>query len=913
MDGDAAAGAGPVSERAFVGRDAELAAVAACVDAAVAGQAQVVWIEGPAGSGKTALLREVLARLPAACQVLQAEADELAGEVPLDVLGRFAPISAGSAFAAGMELLALLGAAQDAGPVVAVVEDLHWADAASCQALLTVARRLDRDKVVVLISSRPGPRADGWERFCRDPDRCLRVVLGALSVDEVSELARRTGKALSPRHAERLRRHTGGHALYVRTLLSELSYEQLTVPDGELPAPRSLASATVAQLGTLPPDARLLAAALSVVNQRSALGEVGRIAGLRQPTAALESLLTAGLVTWQPGEIHTPVQFAHPLYRAAVYDDLSPTRRQALHHAAAQVLDAGAALAHRVAAADQVDDRLADDVEAAALRELEQGAVALAATHLLWAWPLSSAPGQQERRLLMAMRLLLADGQTARAAGLRERAMACRPTPLRNLVLGTLAVDQGDAMAAERWLLAVTAPDGEATDAEGHAGSPADIEPAALCALGSLYVHQGRAVDAVSLAARAISLDPADQAQEQAAWTVLALGEGMLRGAPAGLGRLAERLPGAAEWVSGADTTLLITRGILGFYACRTVAAAADLRAAVRVAPRNLAPAQLSRAHLQLAQLLLTSGEWDDALVHARLALSLISDEQLMWIEAQAHAALATVAACRGQWATAASEVRTAHAAAAVLGTSEAVFTARIAQAALARARDEPGGVIDSLQPLTGAGDVRAIPMLSSLGWWPPLIVATIDTGAVDAAARHVDQLAEAASGRLLDFGARVLGLRARIAQARGDLDQATRLFQQALDAFGPDDPMLDRALLQHAFGSLLRARGHRSAALDQLRPAHQQLAAAGAEPFRQRVAEDLARSGLRPAGRTARGSLALTEREQDVATLVAKSLTNREVAGELYVSEKAVEYHLRNVFGKLGISSRRELRNRRF
>lgn len=343
----------PVSERAFVGRDAELAAVAACVDAAVAGQAQVVWIEGPAGSGKTALLREVRARLPAACQVLHAEADELAGDVPLDVLGWFAPISASSAFAAGMELLALLGAAQDDGPVAAVAEDLHWADAASRQALLTVARRLDRDKVVFLISSRPGPRADGWERFCSDPGRCLRVVLGGLSADEISELARRTGKVLSPRHAERLRRHTGGHALYVRTLLSELTHEQLTVPDGELPAPRSLASATVAQLGTLPPDARMLAAALSVVNQRSALGEVGRIAGLRQPTAALESLLTAGLVTWEPSEMHTPVQFAHPLYRAAVYDDLSPTRRQALHHAAAQVLDASAALVHRVAAADQ--------------------------------------------------------------------------------------------------------------------------------------------------------------------------------------------------------------------------------------------------------------------------------------------------------------------------------------------------------------------------------------------------------------------------------------------------------------------------------------------------------------------------------------------------------------------------------
>jgi ATP/maltotriose-dependent transcriptional regulator MalT len=283
-----------------------------------------------------------------------------------------------------------------------------------------------------------------------------------------------------------------------------------------------------------------------------------------------------------------------------------------------------------------------------------------------------------------------------------------------------------------------------------------------------------------------------------------------------------------------------------------------------------------------------------------------------MWIEAQAHAALATVAACRGQWATATREESAAHAAAAILGTVEATFTARIAHAALARARDEPEGVVGSLQPLAGDGDVPAIPMLSSLGWWPTLIVATIDTGAVDAAARQVDQLAEAAAHRNLDFRARILGLRARVTRARGDLDQAASLFQQALDAFGANDPLLDRALLQHAFGSLLRARGRRGAARDQLRPAHQQLAAVGAEPFRQRVAEDLDRSGPRPGGRTAGDPISLTEREQDVATLVAKGLTNREVAGELYVSEKAVEYHLRNVFGKLGISSRRELRNRR-
>jgi DNA-binding CsgD family transcriptional regulator len=901
-----------VNERAFVGRGEELAAIASCADSAAAGRARVVWIEGAAGSGKTALLRECLARLPAAFRLLRAEADELAGDLPFGVVAQLGSIGGAGAFAAGLDLLALLAAAQDAGPVAVVVVDLHWADAASRQALLPAARRLDEDNVVLLISSRPDPgAADGWERFCLDPGRCRRVMLGGLSVADIAELARRAGKALTRGHAKRLHQHTQGHALYAWTLLTELTRGQLAVPDGQLPAPRSLASATVAQLAALPAGARLLAAALSVVNQRSPLSVVGGIAGLAQPTPALEILLTTGLVTWLPDEIGTPVQFAHPLYRAAVYDDLSPTRRQALHRAAAQVLDAGAALRHRVAACDHADDRLADEAEAAACREAERGAVALAATYLLWAAPLSGARDHRERRLLAAMRLLLADGQTARAAGLADQAAACQAGPLRSLVLGTLAMDQGDAAAAERWLLAITAPDGDGPGHEGHQGFQADVLAAALGSLGSLYVHQGRGAAAVAMATRAISLEPADPLWERTAWSALALGEGMLHGAPAGLSTLARRLPETAEAVPAAKADLLITRGTLGFYAGRTMAAAADLRAVVRIAPQSRAVVQLPRAHLHLAQLLLSSGDWDEAMMHARVALSLTSDERQLWMDAQAHGVLATLAGYRGEWATADGQANAASAAAAALDTAEALFTARIGQAALARARDDPEGVVDSLKPLTGHGDVRGIPMLSSLGWWPTLIVAVIDCGTVEAAARQVDQLAQAAADRALDFRARMLGLRARVAQARGDLDQAASLFQQALELFGADDPLLDRALLQHAFGSLLRARGNRSAALDQLRSAHQLLAAMGAEPFRQRVAEDLARSGLRPAGQTTRAPLALTEREQDVVALVARGLTNREVAAELYISTKAVEYHLGNVFGKLGISSRRELRNR--
>ena len=93
------------------------------------------------------------------------------------------------------------------------------------------------------------------------------------------------------------------------------------------------------------------------------------------------------------------------------------------------------------------------------------------------------------------------------------------------------------------------------------------------------------------------------------------------------------------------------------------------------------------------------------------------------------------------------------------------------------------------------------------------------------------------------------------------------------------------------------------------LHTARQALLSVGAEPFASRVESDLKRAGARSTRRSARSSLELTDREQDVAVLVAKGYSNPEAAAELYVSRKAIEYHLQNIYGKLGIASRRELR----
>jgi ATP/maltotriose-dependent transcriptional regulator MalT len=425
-----------------------------------------------------------------------------------------------------------------------------------------------------------------------------------------------------------------------------------------------------------------------------------------------------------------------------------------------------------------------------------------------------------------------------------------------------------------------------------------------------LYHTQGRGQEAIDAATRLLALRNLPAELERTGWITLTAGTAADQGAAAALNCLASRLPQPAESVSATDADLLIVRGALGFYAGRTTAAIADLRAAIRLARHGAAAAQLPRAHVQLSQLLLSSGEWDEALVHARTALSLVSAERRVWMDAQVHAALARLFGGRGEWQRAAEHLAAADAAAGEAGTIEAVVTTRVAQAAVARARNDPEQVVKILASLVETPHL--IPMSTSLAWWPTLIGAMIDGGELATAAEQVELLGAAAQQRGLDMQARIAGARAHLEAARGRPDQACSSYDRAITLLGPDDPLLDRAELHHRFGQLLAARGgRRRQAVDQLRLARDLFASAGAEPFLRRVEADLASQKIIVSRPGSRSPLELTDRERDVAVLVAKGMTNREVAAELYVSPKAVDYHLGHIFGKLGITSRRDLRQR--
>ena len=276
------------------------------------------------------------------------------------------------------------------------------------------------------------------------------------------------------------------------------------------------------------------------------------------------------------------------------------------------------------------------------------------------------------------------------------------------------------------------------------------------------------------------------------------------------------------------------------------------------------------------------------------------------------------VLASRGEWEAADDHLVAARQAADELGTAEAEMTSRTGRAAWARARNEPGGVVAELGPIAGIGNQDGVPTLGGLTqarrvgvgirWWPVLIEALISLGEFDVAATQLAEMRDVVAQRGLGFGARLMGVAAQLSAAVGQPERAVSEFRGAVELVGPDDALLDRALVHHAFGRLLVARGERRAGVDELRTAHKLLVGVGAKPYAERARADLDAAGI-PVPARGGSPLDLTERESDVVALVTKGLTNAEVATALYVSANTVDYHLRNVYAKLGISSRRELR----
>lgn len=910
--------------RVFVGRVPELAALAAALAAARAGEPRVVMVQGEAGIGKSSLVSEFLGGqrgLPIAAAsgetaetvlpygVVQQLAAEAAAVVPgvlsgLELLSR-GPGPGADPLAVGVELRALISSLQGGQAAAVVVEDLQWADLPSARALLFACRRLSADRALVVLTGRPGATSqlgEGWARFVTGDRRSSVLTLTGLDAGELGLLCRRLGRAeLSERTVGQLADHIGGNPLLARALLDELTDEELRAADGVFRAPRSLAGLILPRLAALPQPARELVVAASVLGERAALADVAALAGAAEPAAALDQAEQAGLLLERGTPSGRAVSFPHLMIRQAVYHDLGAERRRRLHLSAAAIVGGPEALAHRAAAAVGPDAELASDLGAASAAAADAGQLLLAARYLQQAAAVTARGPDRDERVLSAFELLVraADvpgAQAARPVIEQLPASARRDTALGQLAL--LAARPGDAEGLLR----------AAWDAHDPAHQPSVGGEAAL-GLGMLLKMSGAHAEAAAWLDRALDSGTGREPWYDAARCIRSFAFVLTGDAGRALGLFGD-LPARSASVPVARTDALTFRGVARLWAGDLPAAAEDLALAVNRISAGVQVRFPCQALAFLAEAEFRLGGWDDARGHAELAVALTTDADRGYDLALVHSAAVPVAACRGDWSTADAHALATEQAARTFGGLAAILAAS-ARGVLGLARDDPDEV------LHGADLALAVPQIDHYDpvgfWWRPAQVwALIRTGHLGQA----EVLLAAIEARTACRGeraalAQAAWLRGSLAMACGDLDQADEVLRTARCASGGRLLPFYRGLLDLQHGRCLSQLQRSGAAVDAVRAAHQVFSALGAHPFIWASEAELARAGLRPRSGGDADLPGLTSQELRVARLVASGLSNREAAAQLYLSPKTVEYHLAHAFTKLGVRSRHQLTSR--
>ena len=885
----------------LAGRGHERAAFERALNLARGGTPQVLVVEGGAGMGKSALLDEFAAGVSADENVIRATCDRFEVEVPFAIVGMLtgewldplvSPVSVGRA------LLEWLGEQQpDGGVAVLLFDDVHWMDVASAAALRFALRRLRADRVLVVLARRPTDGVHPWSSLLADTRLATRLVLSPLTVADVASMVIAQGsRSPDVARAERLRDQSGGLPLLIKALIQGADLDGPRVRRRGPAARVPTVKATERLIQTLEPSSRRLLQALAVIAAPADVIDLGQVADVADPTAALTEALGTPVLT-RLDDSHR-VDFTHALFRDAVYDGIAPDQRREMHTRAADRTTGAVRLRHRVAAADRPDAALFDDLRTTARSHASNGEDGLAATSYLDARTVSPDAGERDRMLALAVFHHVRAGNLRDAVDLQPTLEGTTATSVRDLAMGILLRETGHPGPAREHLTTAVA-------AAQAAGEPIALGQAAL-ELATLHMNLTNGPGVVEAAQHALRSD--DDVQVGQARVMLAMGLWFVGRSPEASRQL-DQLPAAitGTWI---DATQYAVRGIMAFYANDYVLARRRLDAAVGMAHLWRPSVILDQVYLERFLMLYASGDWDAATIDAANALALAEAGERTWLLPLAHAAAAQVPAGRGRWDEADHHLARARHFLAATPSFQGAGSVADAAVTLAVARGAWDEVLPILAPMVTGESLAQLVLLGAYRAAIPLSVEA------HCRLRHLD---EARAG-LADFenaieanpGAggpyHVEYLRGLLAQTCGDAAAARVHYAEGLQEPGLDGRPLAKARLLHAYGRLELASGSRRAAIDLLRAARALYLELRAAPFQQRCEEDLAACGLRMAD-TKENPLALTAREQDVATLIARGLTNAEAAGELFVTAKTVEYHLGNIYAKLGISSRRQLR----
>ncbi|MFC8094584.1 ATP-binding protein [Streptomyces sp. NPDC057301] len=906
----------------FVGRAAELNRLGRCSSLARSGKPTGILLLGEAGVGKTSLARFWLAsRAMSGFTVLKARCHSDESDYPFGLVEQLASCAPGDAvesgsdfhsarlgkstFQVGRQLLRMFDLLQDINPVAIVIDDIQWADVQSLRSLAFALRRMEADHVVVLMIGRSlggdnlsvRPEAEALVASLEDNGHVERIFLSGLAVEEIDELVRQLRpENVSVGLAQRLAASTDGNALYVCSLLSEMSSEK----GEEFPAAGSLGAVLRRQLSTLPAPSRALVEATAVLGSQASLALVASMAEVADPIAALEPALASGFLHWNASGSDNLVAFRHPLQCDAVIASMSPARLRAMHATAGERLPSPERWAHLVASTVSFDRELATQLEGAANEQIDLGDSALAATLLLLAAQVADSRNEEERLLLSAAVQLISIDHFSRVESLLPRVRACRRSPLRSLVLGAVALSKGYLDAAEAELQSALDGSKKGTEFEW-------VAPFAATWLSIRHSFTGDGEATVEACRRVLSADGISPALAARAKARLTQGRSYVDGPKAGLRELALMAAIPPRPATSIDAYLLMIRSFSRCWIGEMTGAANDLAVALPKVQEWAGPdLEFGYIHLSLAQFHL--GNWDEAAINADRALAIAAAEDKPWTWAVAYATAVTVPATRGLSARAEEYLLAAHQWSDRFAPAFCQSAVAAATAWTARAKNDPATMVDVLSPLLGrAGLPRAME-----GNWLPLYVEAmvrndLCTEGESALARLCELAAEFPSLRLL--AARLSGLAHLIREDRAGAEEQ---MGSALDSeANPNDSPFELALLQQSYGELQLLLGRHTQATAWLRRAADSLELLGARPYLQRCLERLDAAGDSPRpGRGGNGLAKLTTREAEIASLIGRGLTNNEISSELFISAKTVEYHLGNIYARLHISGRRELRD---
>ena len=880
-------------------------------------QGRVLIVRGEAGIGKSALL-DYLAANADGCRVARAAGVESEMELPFAGLHQLCapmldlaenlppPQSAALRVAFGLEfggppdrflvgaaVLSLLAEVADRQPLLCVVDDAQWLDRASAQALTFVGRRLFADQIAVVFGVRDPVTAPEWRGF---PE----LVVGGLADEDAEALLDAVVPGRLDEHVrDRIVAETRGNPLALLELPRGLTAAELA-GGFERPDVRPMASQIeqnfVQRVQLLPPQTQrlLLTAAAEPVGDVPLLLRALRILDL--PVTAAGPAEASGLV-----ELGARVRFRHPLVRSATYRAAISADRRAAHQAIAEAidpdLDPDRRAWHRAQAADEPDEEVAAELIASADRAQRRGGVAATAAFLQRATELTPDPATRASRALAA-------AQATLRAGAFETAQK-------------LLVTADEWTADELHQATVNLFRAQITFASGHGAAAAQLLLDAARRLEPLHLDLARDtyLDAFMAAMFAGVLAPGSPQAEVAR---------VARAAPQPTTHrkhdlLLETL--AVSFTDGYPAAVPLARKAIEAFADQTLADPSDLRWLWLA----------SRTSVDL---------WDydhwDVLTdrHVRLARELGDLTELPLV---LNSRL-TMHLLGGDFAAAASllaEIRTIVDATGIAlapygAIGLAVMRGRLDEAAPliattmddVRARGEGGGLsftrwanavlMNSLarypEALASAQAASADPMDLGVASWslPELVEAAVRSGQRELAAGSLDRLTELTQASGTDWA---LGLLARSRALLTTGPAAESGYQEAVERLGRTRVRLDLARSHLVYGEWLRRAGRRQDARTQLRTAYDLLTTAGADAFAERARHELAATGEAVDERASRASDTLTAQEAHIAALAGSGLTNAQIGAQLFLSQHTVEWHLRKVFAKLGITSRRQLR----